>query len=514
MIKTLYYSLKIDIYYAINSLLFYLRKLPIFKDLFTDDSYNSKMLKIIFGIIAGLLSLGRFLITKLIYISIIYYIATLFGNNILIFCHLFLIFSLIGMFVNNKVLNISMKKYLSIVIFNMNAKDYLKYILWFNCFTNFLLNISFLYIFGVSIKLSLLLSTLQVFLRIVGEGFNIWYHRNKGDFWYNNKTLYFSILFTLLLLCLSPLISIVVSEKVIIIFLFLFGGLSIFSYLYFNSFNDYKLLVKRINNKNSVLSNNDNNSLSLVNVNKKDENIAYDKLKDKYGYDYFNTIFFERHKSVLLNSSRNYATILLVIYLVCVFFIIRDNSFARMLHSLLSNHISWFVFFMYLINRGSIVSRAMFFNCDHAMLRYSFYRQPDVILGLFKRRLTMLSIINLLPSLVVAFGNVVLLILLNDHNYINIISIFLFILILSVLFSVHHLVVYYLLQPYNIDMKVSNFSYSIVNLITYFIAYNVARLKMTSIVFSVGGLVVCALYIVVSLILIKKYAPFTFKIHE
>ena len=346
MIKCLYQSLKIDTYYAVNSFLFFLRKLPIFKDLITDDVYKSSGLKNIIGIIGLILSLGRMFLFKFIYYVVILLVASKVSNNTITFYHILFIMSLLGLFINNRLLNVSMKKYLCIVIFNMDSKKYLLSNLFWVSITNLIFNSICLFILGDNLFLNILFVVILFIFRIIGEAFNIAYYRSHGDFWYNNKTLYFSILFTLLLLCLSPLISIVVSEKVIIIFLFLFGGLSIFSYLYFNSFNDYKLLVKRINNKNSVLSNNDNNSLSLVNVNKKDENIAYDKLKDKYGYDYFNTIFFERHKSVLLNSSRNYATILLVIYLVCIFFIIRDNSFASMIHSLLSNHISWFVFFI------------------------------------------------------------------------------------------------------------------------------------------------------------------------
>ena len=69
---------------------------------------------------------------------------------------------------------------------------------------------------------------------------------------------------------------------------------------------------------------------------------------------------------------------------------------------------------MYLINRGSVVTQAMFYNCDHAMLRYNFYREPDVILGLFKKRLTMLIKINLLPAIVIAIGSIVLLSITTD----------------------------------------------------------------------------------------------------
>ena len=45
MIRTLKKSLQIDICYSVNSFIYFLRRLPIFKDLITRDAYSSKFLK-------------------------------------------------------------------------------------------------------------------------------------------------------------------------------------------------------------------------------------------------------------------------------------------------------------------------------------------------------------------------------------------------------------------------------------------------------------------------------------
>ena len=106
------------------------------------------------------------------------------------------------------------------------------------------------------------------------------------------------------------------------------------------------------------------------------------------------------------------------------------------------------------------------------MLRYNFYREPDVILGLFKKRLMMLIKINLLPAIVIAIGSIALLgITTNGGLVINYIMIPLFIIVLSVFFSVHYLVIYYLLQPYNNDLQVRGISYTIVSFITLVLTY-------------------------------------------
>ena len=127
MIKTLYYSLKIDTFYAINSFIYFLRKLPIFRDLFTDDIYNSNVLKMLIGSIGIILSIGRAFIYRIIYFFIIYLISNTISDNPFCFYHVFFFFSIIGMFINNRLLGTSMKKYLSIVVFNMDAKNFIKF---------------------------------------------------------------------------------------------------------------------------------------------------------------------------------------------------------------------------------------------------------------------------------------------------------------------------------------------------------------------------------------------------
>ena len=44
--------------------------------------------------------------------------------------------------------------------------------------------------------------------------------------------------------------------------------------------------------------------------------------------------------------------------------------------------LAWFIIIMFIVNRGAIITQAMFFNCDHAMLNYNFYREEKTILNL------------------------------------------------------------------------------------------------------------------------------------
>ena len=106
-----------------------------------------------------------------------------------------------------------------------------------------------------------------------------------------------------------------------------------------------------------------------------------------------------------------------------------------------------------------------------------------------------------------------LLIITGNYNVLTLVTTFLFVIVLSIFFSVHYLVIYYLLQPFNKDMEVKKASYSIVNLIMYIVTYQFFNLVLDSLKLSVFGILFCIVYIGLSLLLVYKVAPRTFKLN-
>ncbi len=513
MLKTFYYSLLINTHYTFNSFLYILRKLPIFKDLITEDAYHSNFIKSIGTIFGTIIKVCKLLLFRCFYFYIIFLLSNILSDNEFSFYHIFLIFSIIGIFVHNTLLNPSLKKYLSIIIFKMDAKNYLKYNLFIVTITNFLLNIFCFYIFKLDMIVGMLLTFCQVFFRIIGEGMDIWYYRKYKKFWYTNTILYYGIIIPLFSCCLLPFFGIIINSTIITISLLIGTVLAIFSYRYINHIEDYKLIYKKINKLETILSNNNETRNSIIDVKNKDISIHDNRISKKAGYDYFNSIFFERHKSILLRSATFLSATLLVIYVFLICLCLNNENISVKVSDFLSNRLGWFVLIMYFLNRGSIVTQAMFYNCDHAMLKYNFYRESKVIVGLFKKRLLTVVKVNLLPALIIGIGNFILCSITMHNNFINSISMLLFILILSIFFSLHYLVIYYLFQPYDKDMKVKKISYSIISIATYYISFQFSKLVLTSLILSVFGLIFCLLYIVISLYLVKKIAPKTFKIN-
>ena len=522
MINTIRMSLKIDLNSSINGVIYYLRKLPILHDLFTDSVYKSKVLKFFIRIFVYIIALFKMILYRFLYFYIIYVISHTIskGNEGLAFVHIFFVCSLLGLFINNKLLGVSRSKYYSIVVFNMDAEMFMKSSLWFDIIKSLILNIiGFIIVssFYVEIPVAtiVLLCGTSILTRVVGEGWELDFYKKHGYRWMD-KTIYYFILCGLFIgTSLLPYFGFYLLDGFIFVtFLFLFF-VSILSINYLYKTHDFKLIFKRLNTKTRIMNLEENKAYSrqaMVEVKNKDKIISNKKIKNKKGYDLFNTIFFERHKEILMRSCYRFSLILVGIYVVFLFFLFNGNLNDN-INSFLLTHLGFFVIIMYFINRGAIVTQAMFFNCDHAMLSYNFYREPRVILGLFRKRLIMLIKINLLPALVISIGNSLLLYFSGGADIYTYIGMFLYIIFLSIFFSVHYMVLYYLLQPYNKNFQIRKFSYTIISFLTYFVSYMFTDFIMGSLLFSIYTIIFTIIYVIIGCILVYKYSPRTFKIN-
>ena len=57
---------------------------------------------------------------------------------------------------------------------------------------------------------------------------------------------------------------------------------------------------------------------------------------------------------------------------------------------------------------------------------------------------------------------------------------------LSIFFSVHYLVIYYLLQPYNAATEVKSPAYSAIKGLTYVVCYMMLQIDISSLMFGIG----------------------------
>lgn len=518
MINSLKTSFKIDITYAINSFIYNLKRFPIFKDLFPDDSlYKSEKAKAVIRVLGLILSTGRMLFYKILYFSIIYLFATwLFPKSITTgVLHIYFIFTTIGIFINNKLLSTSTKKYFAIVLFNMNAKEFMKSNLWLEALINFITHTICLAVI-VQNPIVLIYTVFGLLGRIIGERLNLLHYQKYKTALIYNYPIYWTVVLLGLAACLLPKINIIIPISVVSIITVLMIPTAIICYRQLMKIEDYKKIYKRLNTKVRAFNSEEQKSYTrqaMVDIKEKDKKIDERKLKGKKGYDLFNTIFFERHKEILLRSAKWFMAIAFLVIIGVIVLMNINPIVKKEINIFLLNNISWFVIIMYFINRGAIVTQAMFYNCDHSMLTFNFYRNPKVILNVFKTRLLTVSKVNMLPAIVIALGLPILLYISGGTtNVLDYISIPIFIIALSIFFSIHYLVIYYLFQPYDKNMAMKSMSYSIISLMTYIISYSLTDLKMSTTAFSIIAIVATALYSIIALIAVYKKAPTTFKI--
>ena len=168
---------------------------------------------------------------------------------------------------------------------------------------------------------------------------------------------------------------------------------------------------------------------------------------------------------------------------------------------------------MYVINRGAGFTQALFMNCDHSLLTYSFYKKPKFVLRLFWIRLREIIKINLPPAAIIGGGLAALLYATGGtDDPTDYAVIIVSIICMSVFFSMHYLTIYYLLQPYNAGTEIKSGTYQLIMSATYLVCYFMMQVKMPTKVFGLAAIAFCVVYCAAASVLVYKFAPKTFKI--
>lgn len=523
MFNTLKVSFKIDITYAINSFIYTLKHTPMIKEWVPDDLYQNKKAKKCVRLLAIFCTTLKMIGGKFLYLAFLYGLLKLIFPEVSkdIFIHTFFFLSMIGMFINSHILSVGKRKYYAIILMNMNAKKYVIDYFLYDIITTFILNLGSLAVFCIALfKTSfltpVLLASLVIFLKTIGEAISIYFYQKTQTLLINKMSIYFMILLTGMTLAIGlPLIGITLTSIIYIVFFFITLLLALVSGFYIFRIENYQLIYKKINTLQAVMNSENQtayNRQMAVEIRKKDYAIDERKIKGKKGYDYFNTIFFLRHKVILSNSAHMFAIISFFLFTVLSMIVIIEPKYQQELLQFITNHFAWMILVMYFVNRGAIMTQAMFYNCDRSMLTFRFYREPKVILNLFRERLKTIIRVNLLPALIIGIGLVFLLTICSHTFEISYLFILLSIIFLSIFFSTHYLVIYYLLQPYNINMEMKSISFSVASFLTYFICYLCKDITLSFLSFSLLIIIVTILYIILSLIIIYKKSPETFQL--
>ena len=237
------------------------------------------------------------------------------------------------------------------------------------------------------------------------------------------------------------------------------------------------------------------------------------------GYKYLNEIFFKRHAAVFWkNQIIPMAVTVLGIALMSLLLYYEitrceDVMSESVLRYLFSKHPGIFIFILSIFNTGAFMSRAMFASCDSSMLVYGFYRTPESLRKMFRLRAFSIFKFNMIVSLLMMIFVIVTLVLTGGERYFGeYISVVVTITSFTALFSIRHLTIYYILQPYSRDFMIKSKLYGYLAFIYGAVCFIIMFIPMPNALTAIAGIVITGVYFVIADKLVYKFAPKTFKI--
>ncbi|OUN20128.1 hypothetical protein [Pseudoflavonifractor sp. An85] len=239
-----------------------------------------------------------------------------------------------------------------------------------------------------------------------------------------------------------------------------------------------------------------------------------------HGWKYLQAIFFRRHRRMLLKPFFVVLAILGgVTVLGCggIFWFMAQGEGAELaeVFSYVTKALPICVFLLYLMDNtvGERICKAMFYNCDLALLRYGWYRERDAILKNFFLRWRMLCGVNLLLSGAACAMFILLTLLAGGRPPMGEFILFLLALLsLGVFFATHSLAMYYIFQPYTSDLDTKNPMFKFLNIAMYAVCWAASQVKSTPTWFALLVFGMTVVYSVVMLILVLRRAPKTFRV--
>lgn len=524
MLKCFWISFRLRMAYRINSILYALRQIPLVKKVIPVTLYGNTILKNIITCIALLWELLSIFINKGLYVLVFVFVPVFFISNdtkILMILNILFFLTIAGAISNNTMFDPTKDKYYAMILMRMDARKYTLTNYLYNMFKILLgMGISLIclrFFFNTPLYICILIPVYIVFSKMISAAFSLYRFDKKGQIRNENSpvfTVWTGIIICWILAYAGLFLRMYLPFYVYIgsMLIVCIVGLILSRYVW--NYGKYKEMY-RILLQNTPLDMQaimkDAQAKNITDAIKMDETIT----SDKTGYAYFNDLFVKRHKKILWRYSKKLSLIIIGVALVIGIGELFFDEVGMIVQKFVLDYLPYFIFILYSFNSSKSVVQAMFRNCDHSMLTYSFYRRPEVILSLFRLRLRSLILINLFPAVALAIGLDVLLALSGSKESLLVyLIVFICIISTSIFFSIHYLTCYYLLQPYNEFTETKSATYSLIMSLTYGICFAFIYLHMSTYVFGTIMTLFSLVYFVISYRLVYKKASQTFRLRR
>lgn len=528
MIRTFTSTYKFAFAKRANTFIYFIKKIPILGKKIPENLYGETNIKMILGIIFEILSFLFGFIRKAIYIGVMVLIPAMYfskdiGNTKDIAVQIFFFLSFIlGPLEDTVVLSDVLKSFNMIRLMRVDSRKYFIGQIVYKRILDFIYFIPIMVIVFSPLE-GMILSIEFIAIRFIGELVHLFIY-NKLKVLLPSNAMYNVIIIVLgmVLAYLLPFLKINISignwlyDYRVLALLIILSGISlkyIFKYKKFKEIDKIICTKAMAFNGQNIMAEATFADVKIDEKKMKSEELNSNIYESKKGYEYLNAIFFRRHRKLLSRATRNIVIAIIIISLAIIGFVLwKPEAGEDVIKGLYKTAPLW-IFIMYSICTSQKICKAMFYNCDVSLLRYGYYREGNVIIANFRARLKRIIIFNVIPALAICMGIIGIILSIGRFSMmLEMIPMFLSIICLSCFFSIHHLVLYYVIQPYTAALKVKSPLFSIINSLMYIGCYMCLNLDITSYLFSIGIIIFTVIYMIIALIVVYKVAPKTFKL--
>ena len=528
--------LRIDAAMRGNKIIYWLSRIPLIKRLVSDTLYSAKEGKLALSVLLWVWRILKSFGGTILYVAAMCVLPLLivvepalvtkeFGR----FCWLLFMLSFVtGSLLNPCAIAANPLKYTCVRMMSMNARTF--------HFWDMVKNLAdYFFTFGVTLliaaslfgqsALSALLLTLELICsHLIFEWFHVWIYDKLKKPLYGRVWFTLTVIFGGLAAAYIPAMALELNThrwllSLPVVALFLLGGV-VCAILLVRYPRWYRLTIDTCtaDKISAEIAQKKNQEAGFSDVKLKDSDLTTEgDCTALSGWPYLQALFFQRHSRMMYKPLK-YILIGIgaVTVIACVLLLIFRDPDVPELFSKITAVLPFCVFFLYLIQSnimGNRICKAMFYNCDLAMLKFGWYRQPKVILQNFVLRFRRICAVNLLMSAALCVMFTAMVICAGGTPPIaDYIAFLIALLALAVFFSVHSLGMYYLFQPYTSDLKVKNPFFGVINWIMYVVCYTCIQIRSTPTWFTPVVLAVTVVYSAVILFFVWRRAPRTFRV--
>ncbi|THF81628.1 hypothetical protein [Cohnella fermenti] len=514
-----------------NRFFYYFRKVPFIGRLLPDTAYSNLKLKRFMYVIVRIVSLLWGFAAKFAYLGLLFYlpIGALGGDlpeedRLRLFFHLFLLLSFVVAGVTSAVvLETKREKYIAVKLMRVAAARYMKaslgyrYVLFFVQFVPALL--FFIKILGGSALQGVLLAATATLWRVLIEYQHLRLFEKTGMVLIKNNAIVWLTIGIGYAAAYAPLLLETVPYRVellvngpLALTVSLWGS---FAAVRLARYPDYARAVEAATKRDDPLL---NLGQVFADAQKADvkkatgdytgENLTDEPARGQEGYAYLNSLFFARHRKLIAQPLyRRLAIIGGIAFVGTLFALLKRESIAEPELSVIFPYLPLALFFLSI---GERVCKAMFYNCDLSLLRYGFYR--NAANRHFRIRLRRIVGLNLIVAAAIAAALTIVAVAIGAPLGGDLVMLWVYALSLSVLFSVHHLFMYYIFQPYSVEWNSKNPMFHVLNALVSMFCGASIWIEAPASIFFAAALILTPLYLVAALVLVKRIGPRTFRI--